>query len=80
MATIIEHIPTGLRYVLVGAGYAQWATATPSVWLKELKPTREGGAQGMLLVCDAEGVVRYVDPSEARVVSVDGTSPGELLA
>jgi len=79
MATIVESTKTGHRYVLLGAGYGMFESARPSIIFGDLLPSKTQGAESMLAVCDAEGNVGWLRSEEARVVSVDGESPGAAL-
>ncbi|MDX9912183.1 MAG: hypothetical protein RBS39_10155 [Phycisphaerales bacterium] len=79
MATIIEHRPTGRRYILLGAGYGVWASSRPNRVLGDLFAHDRSGENHMLYVCDADGDVFWLHPNEARVVEVDGRAPGGVL-
>lgn len=77
--TIIEFTGDGTRYILLGAGYGQWAMARPNRILGDLFAMENRGDTHMLYVCDEAGEVHWIHPDEARVVSVDGVSPGAAL-
>ncbi len=79
MATIVLHKPSGRRYILLGAGYGQWATARANALLGDLFPAERSGHQHLLCLCDAEGKVEWAVPENCEVVSVDGRTPGEVL-
>ena len=80
MATIIEHRPTGKRFILLGAGYGMWASSRPNRILGDMFATDRSGEDHMLYVSDAHGDIHWLHPDSARVVSVDARPPGELLA
>lgn len=80
MPTLIQHIPTGHHFVLIGTGYGVWATARPSRGFEFVIRENQGEAH-ILHVCDAEGRIQWLkpDPPDCRVVSVDGLTPAEAL-
>lgn len=79
MATIVEHIESGGRYVLLGAGYGMYRSATGCPLGGDLAPKVESGTADVLAVCDAEGVVGWFSSKLCRIVSVDGEEPGAVL-
>ncbi len=80
MATIIEYTKTGDRYILLGAGFGQWAMARPNRLLGDLFATEQADSTELLCVCDALGDIFWIDPNEAAVISVDGLTPAQTLA
>lgn len=79
MATIVEDTNTRLTYVLVGAGYGMFKAARPGLIFGDLIPNVAQGNTSVLAVCDAEGNVGWLPTSQARVISVDGASPSQVL-
>ncbi|MEZ6241623.1 MAG: hypothetical protein R3B57_01120 [Phycisphaerales bacterium] len=79
MATIVVHTKTGARYVLLGSGYGEWATARSDRFLGDMFPKEQHGDTHLLCVCDGGGRVHWMRAEEARVVSVDGASPADAL-
>ncbi|GJM19884.1 MAG: hypothetical protein DHS20C14_20970 [Phycisphaeraceae bacterium] len=82
MAIIIEHEPTGHRYLLLGAGYGTWAAARnvgSSRTIRSVTPAGKSGESHQLAVCDAAGEIVWMAPEEARVVCVDGDDPADVL-
>ena len=79
MATVVEDTESGHRFVVIGAGYGMFKSARPGLILGDLVPNVAQGNVSVLAVCDADGHVGWLPTSRARVVSVDGASPGEVL-
>ena len=80
MATIVQDKRTKkTQYVLLGAGFGAWQSASPSVLFGDWSPQRRRGNIPVLIVCDAEGKVGWLATENSEVVSVDGRPPGELL-
>jgi hypothetical protein len=75
MATIVKHKATGARFVVIGANLAKWKTAYGN-WV----PVENEGADRVLVVCGADGLLQFGDADAFVVVEVDGRAPGELLA
>jgi len=80
MATIVEQIETGYRYLLLGAGYGKYQSARPNMILGDLLPVTKEGSETVLAVCNEEGRIGWVRSEEMRVVSVDGVEPAKALA
>ena len=80
MTTIVQHVPSGKHYILLGAGYGAWATARPNRLLGDLFATDKNGQTRVLCLCDAEGRVEWAFADRVRIVSVDGVAPGEVLS
>lgn len=80
MATIVEHIESKRRYVLVGAGFGTWDTAVAGRFLGAPNPNRDSGTQSMLALADGSGLVAWVASEQVRILSVDGKTPEQLLA
>jgi hypothetical protein len=78
MPTLIQHIPTGHHFVLIGTGYGVWATARQSRGFDFIIRENQGEAH-VLHVCDAQGRIQWLKPQDCRVVSVDGLTPAEAL-
>ena len=79
MPTIIQHTKTGNHYILLGAGYGQWATARPNRILGDLFANDQKGDLHLLCVCNAQGRVFWVNPDDTKVISVDAQSPTAAL-
>ena len=62
MATIVEHVDTKMRYVLL-LFFGDWA------------PTIKDGHESVVAVCNSDGQIGWFDAKDMRVVSVDGVSP-----
>lgn len=78
MPTLIQHIPTGHHFVLIGTGYGVWATARQSRGFEFIIRENQGEAH-VLHVCDAQGRIQWLKPEDCKVVSVDGLTPAEAL-
>ncbi len=76
MAIIVMHVETETNFVLLGAGYGQWATEKPGVWGSA---DRKAGEESVAYVCGVDGRIRRLRPADLTVVSVDGESPADLL-
>jgi hypothetical protein len=79
MATIVEHIATGKKYLLLGTGFGAYKATRPSLFFGNLAPSEEEGISPMTAVCDDSGAIFWVRSHEMRVVEVDGVKPGEAL-
>ena len=80
MATIVKRVRTGARYVLVGAGFGAFESKKPNWLLGDLVADTNQGKYTMAAVCDKGGRVYWIKTEELVVESVDGQSPGVLLA
>ena len=79
MATVVNHNPTGRRYVLVGAGFGAFQSKKPNWLLGDLMADTTEGQHAMACVCDEAGRLRWVESAQLTVISVDGDSPSKLL-
>ena len=79
MATILEQVGSGRRFVLLGAGYGMYQSSRPNAFFGDWVPTTKEGTETVLAVCNAEGRIGWVHSEEVRVVSVEGVAPGEVL-
>jgi hypothetical protein len=79
MPTIIQYTKTGDHYILLGAGYGQWATARANRLLGDLIPTDQQGDLHLLCICDSAGKVFWANPEDTVVVSVGNQSPAHAL-
>ena len=79
MAIIVEKIEFGERYILVGASFAAYESARPSMIFGNLFPNEKQGTLGMVAVCDLEGNISWLEHQALRVVEIDGFKPGQIL-
>ena len=79
MATIVKHIESGDKYILLGTGFGAYKATRPSLFFGNWAPAEEGGQVTMVAVCNAEGQIGWIHSDELEVIEVDGTSPVELL-
>ena len=79
MATVLTHMPTGNRYVLLGTGFGVFQSERPDWLLGSWSSHTSAGQHTLVCVCDAEGAVGWLPSSDILVESVDGVSPGEAL-
>lgn len=73
MATIIEAITTGDRYVLLGAGYGMFASKSDPL-LRNNK-----GSLKVVYGCDKYGEIHAIKSDMVKVITIDGKLPNELL-
>jgi hypothetical protein len=71
MATILKHVDTGERYVLIGAGFGAYKSARPSLF-GSLLPKEESGNITVVAVCNNEGLIHWIHSSKLIVVEIDG--------
>lgn len=76
MATVVEHKPTGRRFLLIGAGYGMFASSRPSFIGGALFPTTSEETMPLIAVTDATGQIGWLASSDLRVVRIDGVKPG----
>ena len=79
MAIIVEHLNTGKRAVLLGAGYGAYKASRPSAIFGSWAPVEDAADISMLAVTDESGAVLWCKSDEIKIVSVDGVAPSELL-
>lgn len=72
MVTIVTHVEKGGRYVLLGASFSKWKTSRGSALGGNLFPVEEEGDTRVLAVSGADGIVRWVESKQFRVLEVDG--------
>ncbi len=79
MATIVERVTSGKRYVLVGTGFGAFQSKKPNWLLGDLVADTTEGQHAMVCVCDGNGRLYWVESTQLTVVSVDGQPPDDLL-
>ena len=79
MATIVRHISSGQRYILLGTGFGAYKATRPSLFFGNWAPAEETGQVTTVAVCNAQGQIGWIHSDELEVVEVDGVAPGELL-
>jgi len=79
MAVLVEHTGTGKRYLLLGTGLGQWASARPNRLLGDLFAKESGGTTTMCCVCDYRGSLGWVASDQVRVLSIDGEAVGDAF-
>ena len=72
MATIVEHIDTKKKYVLLGTGLGVYQSA-PHLGMKET------GVEKHICVSNPNGGIQWLQSKEVIILSVDGKSPEEIL-
>lgn len=75
MATIVEHVDTKMRYVLLGTGLGMYSNARPGLFFGDWAPTIKDGHESVVAVCNGGGQIGWFDAKDMKVVSVDGISP-----
>ena len=79
MATIVTHMPTGKKYVLLGTGFGMFQSERSDWFWGHLAPQTSSGQHTLVCVCDAEGAVGWLPSSDILVESVGGVSPRDAL-
>lgn len=79
MATIVLHRPSGLKYVVVGSGFAEWRVTTPSWAGGILDPDIHKGQVALIACAEPSGAIKWFHSGELIVVEVDGKSPEQWL-
>ncbi|MCO4745882.1 MAG: hypothetical protein KC912_13895 [Proteobacteria bacterium] len=69
MATVVRHVETGERFVVLGAGFAMKDEGS-------VKRNRRAG----VCVCDDQGRIGWFKSEDLVVESVFGQRPDEILA
>jgi hypothetical protein len=79
MVTIVKHINTGKKYILIGAGFAAYKTSKPPTFIANRLPKSDEEEISMVAVCDENGEIEWLSTDEFKVVKVDGNSPLNIL-
>ena len=79
MATIVQHVETREQYVLLGTGFGMFQSKKPNWLLGNLAADTEGDECALVCVCNAAGLIGWLDSSEVNVVSVDSKPVGDWL-
>ncbi len=80
MATIVEHLQTQQRFVLLGAGYGMYQSSKPHPFFGNLGTETKGGKNALICVCDEHAQIGWINADAVTVISVDGDSPHRLLS
>ncbi|MDP8243984.1 MAG: hypothetical protein P9L94_07875 [Candidatus Hinthialibacter antarcticus] len=80
MATIVKHIPTGRRFLLVGTGHDAYHPEPSTMPPSGVRQISEDGQNALAAVCDEDGAIYWCETKELKVESVDGHTPQEILA
>ena len=70
MATIVEHIESKKRYILLGGGLGVYQSA-PNLAIKET------GVEKYICVSNSIGGIQWLQSREVIVISIDGKSPDQ---
>jgi hypothetical protein len=79
MATIVQHKPTGLRYVLIGTGLGGAKAISPGFLGGNLFVRDKGQEIPAAAVCDAQGNITWFYTKELQVLEVDGVRIGDYF-
>ena len=79
LATIVESIKDGDRFVLLGSGFGAYQSKKPNWSFGDLMADTDEGQFAMVCVSDVNGRVGWLESSQVRVVSVDGQSINTIL-
>ena len=80
MAIIVHHVGLKSDFVLVGSGFGAYRSTQKLSILAGFLAEEQYGEFPAVLLCDAEGLLRWAKSTDVEVVSIDGRSPDELLA
>ncbi|MBM7613789.1 hypothetical protein [Alkaliphilus hydrothermalis] len=72
MATIVKHIESGHRYILLGTGYGAFQSDNFRFFSE-----REGQIEAAA-VCDNQGTIKWFNTCDLQVVEIDGQPIGEI--
>lgn len=76
MATIVRHLLTNKRYIVIGPAYAYSKTNRSDISYHTSLQTFE---EKFIVGCDIDGELHWLKAHEVRVDSVDGRSCLEVL-
>jgi len=79
MATIVKLKGKEHHAVLLGVGYGMFQSARPGSLFGDMFPTEKSGESMMAAVSGADGKILWCSTEDLEVVSVDGSSPFDLL-
>lgn len=79
MAILVEHIESKKRYLLVGTGLSQWASARPNRLLGDLFAKESSGTSTMCCVTDYAGRLEWVRSDQIRVLWMDGVAVSDAF-
>lgn len=80
MAVIVKHIKSGKSYVVVGTGFGAFKATKPNWFFGNLMSDEQSGELSVVAVCGAEGAIGWIESDALTVVSIDGVTPGDVLA
>ena len=72
MATIVEHIESKTRYILLGAGLGMYLSSPKLVF-------KESGVEKLICVSNPKGNIQWLQARNVKVISIDGKSPDEYF-
>lgn len=79
MAILVEHLESKKRFLLLGTGLGQWASARPNRLLGDLFAKESGGTTTMCCVSDYGGRLGWVASDQLRVLSMDGVAVSDAF-
>ena len=79
MATVVRHIPTNKKYVLLGTGFGAFQSKSQNPILGNLMSDTTEGQFAMACVCDSQGEMLWVESTHLLIESVDGKTTNEIL-
>ena len=80
MATVVKHLRTNSKYVLLGSGFGAFQSKKPNWLLGNIMSDTTEGQYAMTCVCDIHGKIYWVASDELVVDSIDGNSAFEVLS
>jgi hypothetical protein len=79
MAIIVEYLKDNKKYIYIGASYSYYKEKSPSFFGGNLFPNEEEGEFNCVLVSDELGHLVWLPAQEVKLISVNGSSPSEIL-
>ena len=79
IGTVLQHLPSGAFYLLIGTGFGAFASARPSALMGNTRPVQTQGQQAMVCVCDDQGHIGWMPSPQVAVFQVDGRSVEQAL-
>ncbi|MBF4691963.1 hypothetical protein [Fusibacter ferrireducens] len=78
MAIIVLHKKTLSKYVLLGTGLGRFKSSRPDFIGGNYFPKEEEGREEIVVVCDAEGELLFLDKTTVKVIEIDDLELSDL--
>ena len=79
MATIVRHIESGQKYILLGSGFGAYQSKKPNWFFGDLMADTDEGQYAMVCVCNSKGKIGWLESSQVVVDTVDGQTVPSLF-